>query len=99
MDKLREMQLLLTKIPKGKVSTYKILAKKLRVHPRVAGMLLRKNTDGIKYPCYKIVSSSGNIGGYTGTGGVKRKICLLKKDGVVVENNRINLKRHLFNFC
>ena len=99
MDKLREMQVLLAKIPKGKVSTYKALAERLRVHPRVAGMLLRRNTDGIKYPCYKIISSSGKIGGYTGSGGVRGKVQLLRKDGIIVKNNRIDLKRYFFNFC
>jgi methylated-DNA-[protein]-cysteine S-methyltransferase len=98
MDKIREMQILLRKIPKGKVSTYKILAKKLRVHPRAAGRLLSRNTDGIRYPCYKIISSSGGIGGYTGPGGVNGKKRLLKRDGIVVKNGKINLKKHLFEF-
>jgi O6-methylguanine-DNA--protein-cysteine methyltransferase len=98
MEKLREMQMLLTKIPKGRASTYKSLAKKLKVHPRYAGWLLSRNTDGIRYPCYRIVSSSGRVGGYSGLGGVKKKILLLEKDGILVKNNRINLKRYLFNF-
>jgi alkylated DNA nucleotide flippase Atl1 len=98
MDKLREMQLLLAKIPKGKVSTYGLLAKKLKIHPRYAGKLLSKNTDGVKYPCYKIICSNGKLGGYTSMHGVKDKIRKLKRDGIKIKNNKIDLKRYLFSF-
>ena len=98
MSKMKEMQLLLAKIPKGKVSTYDLLAKKLNIHPRYAGKLLSKNTDGVKYPCYKIINSDGRLGGYTSKHGLKDKIKKLRKDGIEIKNNRIDLKRYLFNF-
>jgi methylated-DNA-[protein]-cysteine S-methyltransferase len=98
MSKMREMQLLLAKIPKGKISTYGLLAKKLKIHPRYVGKLLSKNPNGVKYPCYKIILSSGRLGGYTSKHGVKDKIKKLRKDGIEIKNNRINLKRYLFNF-
>jgi alkylated DNA nucleotide flippase Atl1 len=96
MNKMKEMQLLLAKIPKGKVSTYGILAKKLKVHPRYVGKLLSKNPDGIKYPCYKVIKSDGSLGGYTSKNGVKDKIKKLRKDGIEIKNNKINLKKYLF---
>lgn len=80
MDKMREMQLLLAKIPRDKVSTYGILAKKLKIHPRAMGRLLSKNPDGVKYPCYKIIRSNGSLGGYTSKRGIKDKIKKLKKE-------------------
>jgi alkylated DNA nucleotide flippase Atl1 len=98
MDKIREMQLLLAKIPKGKISTYGLLAKKLKVHPRYAGKLLSKNPDGVRYPCYKIIRSDGSLGGYTSKHGVKDKIRKLRKDGIEIKKNRIDLKRYLFKF-
>lgn len=98
MDKIIEMQLLLAKIPKGKISTYGILAKKLKVHPRYAGKLLSKNPDGVRYPCYKIVRSDGSLGGYTSKHGVKDKIRKLRKDGIEIKKNKIDLKRYLFKF-
>jgi methylated-DNA-[protein]-cysteine S-methyltransferase len=96
--KLRKMQILLTRIPKGRVSTYKLLAKRLDVHPRVSGMLLSCNTDTKKYPCYRIVCSSGKIGGYSGRGGVRGKVSLLRSDGIEVRNGKIDLKKHIFEF-
>jgi len=98
MDKIREMQLLLAKIPKGKVSTYAIIAKKLKIHPRAAGRLVGSNPDGVRYPCYRVVYSNGGIGGYTSSGGVRNKIRKLKKDGIEIRNNRIDLKKYLFDF-
>jgi len=98
MDKIREMQLLLAKIPKRKVSTYGLVAKKLKVHPRYAGKLLSKNPDGVRYPCYKIIRSDGSLGGYTSKHGVKDKIRKLRKDGIEIKKNRIDLKRYLFKF-
>ena len=98
MDKIREMQLLLAKIPKGKVSTYGLLAKKLRIHPRYAGKLLSRNTDGVKYPCFKIIRSDGSLGGFTSKNGLKDKIKRLEADGIEIKNNRIDLKKYLFDF-
>jgi alkylated DNA nucleotide flippase Atl1 len=98
MDKLRELQILLTKIPKSKVTTYAIIAKKLKMHPRTVGILLSKNPDGIKYPCYKVIYSNGRLGGYTSERGIKEKIERLKNDGIEIKNNKIDLKRFLFSF-
>jgi len=93
----RALQSSLRKIPKGKVTTYKILAEKLGVHQRaVAGML--KRNDPKAAPCYKVVASDGKVGGYSGPGGVKKKIKLLRADGVEIEKGKIDLKKFLFEF-
>jgi len=86
---------ILMRIPKGKVSTYKELAKKLGTNPRAAGAMLRANRNS-KYPCYKIVMSSGRVGGYNRS--VRKKIELLKKDGIEVRNGRINLEKYFYSF-
>jgi len=94
---MKEMQELLKQIPKGKVTTYKILSRKLKIHPRVVGMLLSMNPEPVKYPCFKVINSNGNLGGYSG-GGLKKKIALLKKDGIQIQKNKIDLKIYGFNF-
>lgn len=98
MNKMKEMQVLLAKIPKGKVSTYGLLARKLKIHPRYAGKLLSENPDGVKYPCYKIIRSDGSLGSYTSKRGVRDKIRNLRRDGIDIKNNKIDLKKYLFNF-
>jgi O-6-methylguanine DNA methyltransferase len=88
-DKKQELYELLREVPKGKVTTYKILAKKLKIHPRTAGIFLGQNKYPKKYPCYKVVASDGKLGGYSGVGGVKKKIELLRKGGIEIEKGKI----------
>ena len=89
---------MLRRIPKGNVTTYKELARDLG-NPRLAravGNWLRSNMDLLGRPCYKVVRSDGKIGGYAK--GTRAKTLLLKMDGIKVENNKINLRKHLFRF-
>ncbi|HLD57271.1 MAG TPA: MGMT family protein [archaeon] len=59
-----------SKIPKGKVSTYKEVAKTIGSPKtvRAVGQVLKTNKHPEKIPCYKIVRSDGNLGGYCGSG-------------------------------
>jgi len=86
------------KIPKGKVNTYKIIAEKLRTKAyRAVGGALNKNPYAPVVPCHRIVNSSGFIGGFAS--GVKKKIELLKKEGIKVKNNKIrDFDNVLFKF-
>ena len=85
------------KVPKGKVTTYKAIAKKMRTKAyRAVGTALAKNPYAPKVPCHRIVNSDGNIGNYSGKGGKKAKIKMLKKEGIEIKNNKINLDDFLF---
>ena len=80
------------KIPKGKVSTYKILSKKLNSKAyRAVGNALNKNKSK-QVPCHRVIKSSGEIGGFNK--GTKNKIKLLKKEGIIIKNNKINLNKY-----
>ena len=83
---------LLKKIPRGKVATYRDLARVCHTSPRAIGSVMGHNKDPVHFPCYKVVSSSGAIGGYSGPGGIKRKIALLRRDGIVVIDGRVDKK-------
>lgn len=93
MDKLYE---LVKKIPKGRVITYNLLAKKLRLHPRQIARALNKNYNK-NIPCHRIIMNSGIVGGYNR--GIKKKISLLRKEGIKIKNNKIvNFKKVLYEF-
>jgi len=79
-------------IPKGKVSTYGAIARMLESSPRAVGQALKRNPYAPRVPCHRVVKSDGSIGGFMGeTSGpeVKRKIRLLKEEGIVVKDGRV----------
>lgn len=72
---------IVSKIPKGKVLTYKEVAYKAgspRAY-RAVGNILSKNFNP-KIPCHRVVCSDGSLGGYNR--GRARKAKILKKEGV-----------------
>lgn len=83
----------LTKIPKGKVVTYKQIAESLgnKGLARAVGNILHKNPDGDKYPCYKVLNSKGELAEAFVFGGKEIQKQRLKKDGVNVINNKVDL--------
>ncbi len=88
----------LKKIPKGKVTTYKIIAEKLNTKAyRAVGNALNKNKTPFRIPCHRVVKSNGELGGYSR--GIKTKIQLLKKEGIKIKNNKIeSFKERLFRY-
>ena len=80
----------LTKIPYGKVTTYKHIAQKFWMHPRVVGMIMRSNDHPDKYPCCKVVWADGKLTGYAL--GLEEKIRRLATEGSPVQNNRVPLE-------
>lgn len=88
------------KIPKGKITTYaeigKAIGKRGQVY-RAVGSALNKNPFAPKVPCHRVVKSDGSVGGFaTGT---KRKIILLKREGISIKCNKIlDFKKRLFKF-
>lgn len=77
------------RIPKGKVATYQTIAKWAgnSKASRAVGNACNANPFAPLAPCHRVVSSNGTIGGFAH--GPKKKINLLKREGIVVRNNRI----------
>lgn len=80
---------LLRKIPKGKVVAYRELARVCGTSPRAVGRIMARNADPVAYPCYKVVASSGELTGYSASGGLKKKRALLERDGIVFSGSRV----------
>lgn len=86
----------LRKVPKGKVTTYKEIAKALNSKAyQSVGSAMHNNPYSPQVPCHRVVNSNGNLGGFAG--GSKAKINMLKKEGVEVKDNKIiDFKKRLF---
>lgn len=88
---------LVSKVPRGRVTTYKELARALgnRKACRAVGNALAANPRLPSVPCHRVVRSDGKIGGYKL--GSRRKIELLLREGVEVEKGKVDLRK-LFTF-
>ncbi len=63
---------------------------------RAVGNALKKNPFSPKVPCHRVVCSDGSLGGFMGKMNSKEKIRLLKKEGIVIRNNAIDLRKYLY---
>lgn len=93
----------LSKVPEGRVTTYKALANSLHTKAyQAVGTAMKNNPYAPVVPCHRVVSSDGSIGGFKGyTSGktIQEKIEMLKKEGVEIENGKVkNFKKVLYQF-
>ena len=89
----------LKKVPKWKFISYKELGRAVNSKAyRAVGNAMKNNKDPVNIPCYKVIKSSGEIGDYSSNGGAKKKIKLLKKDGIEIKNNKIDLNKYGYSF-
>ncbi len=83
------------KIPKGKVSTYKDTAHALNCKAyQAVGQALNKNPYAPQVPCHRVIAANGTLGGFAT--GIQKKKQLLRKEGIKIQENKIDLKRYKF---
>jgi len=77
----------LKKIPRGKVKTYKDVAKAIGIPlaVRAVANAIGKNPYPPKIPCHRVIRSNGSIGGYSGKGGIQQKRHLLRSEKVFIK--------------
>lgn len=83
-------------IPKGKVVTYKQVAKHLGdAHfARAVGNILHANPDPDYYPCFRVVNREGRLAEHFGDGGKDGQKKRLEQDGIEVINYKVDLKKY-----
>tara|TARA_B100000161_G_scaffold175324_1_gene125917 strand:- start:185 stop:466 length:282 start_codon:yes stop_codon:yes gene_type:complete len=74
----------LKKIPKGEVRTYREIAIAIGKpnSARAVANACGRNPRPIEIPCHRVIRSDGRLGGYSGKGGISKKLRLLKKEGI-----------------
>lgn len=89
---------LVAQVPLGRLTTYGAVAEALGdiMASRFVGLAMSKNDDIVRVPCRRVVQSDGQIGGYTG-GGPRKKIKLLRSEGIEISGTKIvGLDRYMF---
>ena len=73
------------KIPKGETRTYKDIALALKKpkSSRAVANACGKNPLLIEIPCHRVIRSDGQLGGYSGKGGINQKRKLLREEGAL----------------
>ena len=89
---------LCSRVPKGKVTTYKELAKALNSRAyRAVGNALHSNPYAPIVPCHRVVGSDGSLTGFAR--GLKKKAEMLRRERIKVKNSRvIDFEKVLYRF-
>ena len=70
----------------GEVVTYSQIAENIG-HPKAARAVANAcgaNPNPIVVPCHRVIRSDGELGGYSGPGGIKQKRKLLENEGYLI---------------
>lgn len=92
----------LRRVPRGKVTTYGLLARAVGCgSSRAVGQALRRNPFAPRIPCHRVIASDLTIGGFSGKRAgvhIMRKLALLRAEGVQFERGRLANRSRLFVF-
>lgn len=100
MNTFELIYLTVSNIPCGKVATYGDVAKQIGMPrgSRVVGYALHVNPSPIVIPCHRVVNRYGELSGSFAFGGADAQSELLKREGVEVINNKVDLNKYKFDF-
>jgi methylated-DNA-[protein]-cysteine S-methyltransferase len=78
------------RIPRGKVMTYRDVAKALGSNGyRAVGNALNKNPYAPAVPCHRVIGSDGSLTGFAG--GIEKKRALLQREGIPFAGDKVDL--------
>ena len=75
----QKIMAMISLIPHGQTCTYGDIARELDTSPQAVGHACAANAIPIIIPCHRVLSSSG-LGGYSGAGGSRTKLALLRHE-------------------
>lgn len=89
---------LLKTIPKGKVTTYGEIGKKLNISPRFVGKILHENPDEDITPCHRVVDRTGRIAPGFAFGGIGMQRKKLEKENIkFIDETHVDMKKHFLS--
>lgn len=90
------LYLTLNQVPEGKVVTYGQLAELagLGRAARWVGRTLSQLPDGSSLPWHRVIGAGGKVSLLVGTVSGDEQRARLRAEGILVENNRVDIRRH-----
>ena len=86
---------LCARVPRGQVTTYGRIARRLGTDgSRAVGNVLNRNPYAPWVPCHRVVGAAGSLTGFAG--GHEKKAKLLEAEGVAVVRGKVDLDEHLY---
>jgi methylated-DNA-[protein]-cysteine S-methyltransferase len=87
----------MSEIPKGRVTSYGLIARRISSGPRAVGTGVARNPWPLFIPCHRVVPASLEIGNYSIGGALSDYGCevkrdLLEREGVSIEGDKITAK-------
>ncbi|MBI4097698.1 MAG: MGMT family protein [Candidatus Levybacteria bacterium] len=99
MNTFEKIYKAVSKIPRGKVTTYGAIAKYIDVaNPRVVGYALHVNKDPDSIPCHRVVNKDGALAPGYAFGGLTIQKQLLVQEGVSFVGSKVKMDLHLYSF-
>ena len=100
MSFFEEVYELVKAIPYGKVCSYGDIAKALGRprSSRAVGYALHVNPDPENIPCYKIVNKDGFLAPSFAFGGIEIQQALLEREGIEVNNGKVDMEKYRHKF-
>jgi methylated-DNA-protein-cysteine methyltransferase-like protein len=94
-DKVKELVL---KIPKGKVTTYGLIAEKCgaKSSSRMVGFVLNSLKGEIEYPCHRVVNRLGILSGKNHFPTHEFMQEMLESEGIKVQNDKVDIQKYLW---
>lgn len=79
----------LLEVPKGRVTTYGILARRINCgSAQAVGQALGENPFAPQVPCHRVIAATMRLGGFShqrAGAALEKKRCLLRKEGVTFD--------------
>jgi len=89
---------IVSKIPRGKVTTYGKIAKEIGLrNPRIVGFALHSNKTPDEIPCHRVVNIKGEVAPGYAFGGPDIQRKLLEAEGVRFEKGKVLSKFMILN--
>lgn len=90
MDFDQKVWALTARVPRGKVTTYGAIARKLKTRAyRAVGGALGRNPYAPAVPCHRVVGSNGGLTGFGG--GLAQKRALLIAEGIPMIGDKVDM--------